>query len=338
MITMDINYVDTFLDPGDDVNPDDCQHITTDLGESAAESCYICVEKLIQAGAYINKGIKTPLIYAAENGRTKCLKVLLKAGADVNKSDQFGTALKYAICSGSYDCACALINAGADVNNGNLLYYAASYNRFRCEELLIKSGADVNLPCEDDCAIIFMAAEENRAEFVKLLLQAGAKINTKNKLGQNALTNYIAKGKPVKENMCILLLAAGETVDVTTLKRRSRFDRLLEEVSVPDFLLYESFTFSLKGRCRQVIRKHLLDLDPHKHLFYRVPKLGLPPTLSEYLLCNMTIGQPITVEIVNVSEVALNTDVETEDVTSLTETIKFRHKKKSPSKCCCCTS
>ena len=58
---------------------------------------------------------------AAENGRTKCLKLLLKAGPDVNKSDEFGTSLKYAICSGSYDCACALIEAGADVNSRNLL-------------------------------------------------------------------------------------------------------------------------------------------------------------------------------------------------------------------------
>ena len=196
----------------------------------------------------------------------------------------------------------------------------------------------MNLPCEDGCAIIFMAVEENRAEFVKLLLQAGAKINSKNKLGQNALTNYIAKGKPVKENMCTLLLAAGETVDVNTLKRRSRFDRLLEQVFVPDFLLHESFTFSLKDRCRQVIRKHPLDLDPHKHLFYRLPKLGLPPTLSEYLLYNMAIGQPITADNVNASEAAMNADVEIEDLTSLTETNRFCPKKKSPSKCCCCTS
>ena len=200
-INMGIIYVDAFMDPGDDVNPDDCDHTVTDLGEAAAESCSRCVEKLIYAGADINKGIKTPLMHATKNGRTKCLNLLLKEGADVNKSDEFCTALKYAICSGSYDCACALIEAGADVNNGNLLYYAVSYNRFRCEELLIKSRVDVNLPCEDGCAIIFMAAGENRFGFVKLLLQAGAKINTKNKLGHNALTNYIAKGKPVKENV-----------------------------------------------------------------------------------------------------------------------------------------
>ena len=84
---MDINYVDTFLDPGDDVNPDNCRHNTIDLCESAARGCSTCVQKLIQAGADINKGIKTPLIHAAENGRTKCLKVILRAGADVNKSD-----------------------------------------------------------------------------------------------------------------------------------------------------------------------------------------------------------------------------------------------------------
>ena len=318
---------------GVDVDLADCQHHSTDLGVAVAEGCSGCAEKLIKDGADVNKEHKTPLMHAAENGHTKCLKSLLKAGADVNKFDEFGTALKYAICTGSYDCACAVIEAGANVNNGNLLYYAATYNRFRCEELLIKSGVDVNLPCKDDCGIIFMAAEENRTEFVKLLFQAGAKINTKNKLGQNALTNYIARGEPVKESMCTLLLAAGETIDVSAVGRRSRSDRLLERVSVPDFLLPESFKFSLQVLCRQMIRKHLLDLDPHTHLFYRVPRLGLPPTLSQYLLYNTKIGQPITVN--NASEAAWDAAMETEDLMSLTETIQYNHDIKYLSKCCC---
>ena len=318
--------------PGIDVDLADCQCHSTDLGTAAAEDCFGCTEKLIRDGAAVDKEFRTPLMNAAENGHTNCLKLLLRAGADVNKSDEFGTALKYAICSERYDCACSLIEAGANVNKGNLLYYAASYNRFRCEELLIKSGVDVNLPC----AIIFMAAEENRIEFVKLLLQAGAKMNTKNKLGQNVLTNYILRGEPVKESMCTLLLAAGETIDVNTVERRSRCDRLLEQVSVPDFLLPESFTFSLKILCRHVIRKHLMDLDPHNHLFYRVPRLGLPPTLSQYLLYNMTIGQPITVN--NGSEAACDAGVETEDLMLLTDTIKYGHKEKNLSKCCCSVS
>ena len=315
------------LDPP--LNMVDCQHDITHLTVAASEGCSTCAEKLIQAGADLNKGNKTPVMCAAENGRTKCLKLLLKAGADVNKSEQDGTALKYAICNGSYECACVLIKAGADVNNGNLLYYAAIYNRFRCEELLIKSGADVNASCEDNCPIIFMAAEENRIEFVKLLLQAGARINTKNKLGQNALTIFIAKGEPVKEHMCTLLLAAGETVDVSTVETKSRWNKSLERVSIPDYILHESFAFSLKVTCRHVIRKRLLDLNPHRHLFYRVPRLGLPLTLSEYLLYNVTIGQPITA-----SETNRDAAVEAEYLTSSTET----QKEKSSSINCCCVS
>ena len=37
------------------------------------------------------------------------------------------------------------------------------------------------------------------------------------------------------------------------------------------------------------IREHLLELDPHTHLFYRVPRLGLPDVVTDYLLFNMSI-------------------------------------------------
>ena len=41
--------------------------------------------------------------------------------------------------------------------------------------------------------------------------------------------------------------------------------------------------------CGEAIRKHLLDLDPHRHLFSRVPRLGLPRSLTEYLLYDMSL-------------------------------------------------
>ena len=37
------------------------------------------------------------------------------------------------------------------------------------------------------------------------------------------------------------------------------------------------------------IRKHLLELDPHTHLFDLVPTLGLPELLSAYLLYNISL-------------------------------------------------
>ena len=40
------------------------------------------------------------------------------------------------------------------------------------------------------------------------------------------------------------------------------------------------------------IREHLLHLDPHTHLFGRVPRLGLPAALTDYLLFNILIEKP----------------------------------------------
>ena len=56
----------------------------------------------------------------------------------------------------------------------------------------------------------------------------------------------------------------------------------------PRFLFDVIPDLSLKHLCRKAIRKHLLELDPHSHLFGRVPKLGLPTLLNEYLLYDVT--------------------------------------------------
>ena len=45
---------------------------------------------------------------------------------------------------------------------------------------------------------------------------------------------------------------------------------------------------NLKHICRRMIRKHLLKLDRHKNLFVRIPQLGLPSIITEYLLYGMS--------------------------------------------------
>ena len=56
-------------------------------------------------------------------------------------------------------------------------------------------------------------------------------------------------------------------------------------------VLFEDLRFNLKHLCREAIRKHLLLLDPHEHLFGRVPQLGLPKLLREYLLFRMSLSE-----------------------------------------------
>ena len=42
--------------------------------------------------------------------------------------------------------------------------------------------------------------------------------------------------------------------------------------------------------CRRRIREHLREVDPHTHLFSRVPKLEIPDTLHGYLLYDQTLN------------------------------------------------
>ena len=48
--------------------------------------------------------------------------------------------------------------------------------------------------------------------------------------------------------------------------------------------------------CRETIRKHLLKLDPHTHLFDSLPKLGLPSSVTEYLLYGETLDDDIDID------------------------------------------
>ena len=83
-------------------------------------------------------------------------------------------------------------------------------------------------------------------------------------------------------DLCLLLYAAGETLDGP-----------IDAEKLPDCLRFDDLQLMLKHICREAIRKHLLSLDPHTHLFYRIPRLGLPSSLNRYLLYNTSLDDNI---------------------------------------------
>ena len=89
----------------------------------------------------------------------------------------------------------------------------------------------------------------------------------------------------------MLLFAAGESLDGITVRyvRFSSDGDANVQVDVPDYLQELKQNLELKNLSRKAIRKHLIDLDPHAHLFNRIPKLGLFSLLYEYLLYHCTI-------------------------------------------------
>ena len=88
---------------------------------------------------------------------------------------------------------------------------------------------------------------------------------------RDALGSCYLHRKPINKDIAVLLFAAGEMMIYDGLKAQN-------------ILKSEDPGIQLKHICREAIRKHLLHLDPHQHLFGRIPRLGLPKALNQYLL------------------------------------------------------
>ena len=136
---------------------------------------------------------RTVLIYAAWNGSTEVVKLLIDNGADLNhKSNHGDTALMYAARDGHTDVVKFLIDNGVDLNHKNnggvtALIYAARKEHTEVVKLLIDNGADLNHKNNFGGTALIYAAYKGDTELVKLLIDSGADQNIKDRYGQTAL-------------------------------------------------------------------------------------------------------------------------------------------------------
>lgn len=178
----------------------------------------------------------TALYTASANGHSKCVDLLIKAGANKEAAittgeDQGTTALIAAAANDHSDCLSLLINAGANKEavllNGEdqgitALIIAASNNHLDCLRLLIEAGANKEafLTYGDNCGqtALMMASEKGHAECLEILIKAGAQVDVAlgggNFQGKTAL---IAATMADTDNAeCVkLLLEAGADKEAT---------------------------------------------------------------------------------------------------------------------------
>ena len=258
------------------------------------------------------------------------MDLLLGAGACVNVTNLYGETPITMAAKTKKGCQSleALITAGADVNildpNGKpLLISAISKCTGRDTKLLINAGADVNTVDVNSNTALIITAEQNvdqGVECAKLLLKAGATINLINNKGRNALYSHIYKcadwNKQPDRTMVLLLYAAGETLDgvrfddvpldilnclnemdisLADILQTEKSSNQLQEVNTHylDYMISfsENHQICLKSLCREKIRKCLLNLNRSQHLFYRVPKLGLPAALTQFMLFGISLDE-----------------------------------------------
>ncbi|MFD3272175.1 ankyrin repeat domain-containing protein [Paenibacillus dendritiformis] len=148
------------------------------------------VRLLIETGADVNiqaDNRDNPYLYAGAEGMLDILKLTIEAGVDTKRTNRFGgTALIPAAEHAHLDVIEYLLTSSdVDVNHVNNLGWTALMEAVvlgsggephqRAVELLIRHGADVNIPDREGVTALSHAQSRGFTEIARLLERAGAK-------------------------------------------------------------------------------------------------------------------------------------------------------------------
>lgn len=176
--------------------------ITDDSGRTALIEAVIwnrvnLIKTLMEAGANLNLQDMggPPLAWATRGGHPESVRLLIKAGVNVDKQDNYGTtSLMEAVDHHKYyysfgeelEIIKLLIEAGANPNIQNqkgetALIKAINYSKlhddyFKIISLLIEAGANPNIQYEEVFTAIDIAVNDNNIKAINILVEAGANI------------------------------------------------------------------------------------------------------------------------------------------------------------------
>ena len=125
-----------------------------------------------------------------KNGRTAIVRLLLRSGVEVDKSDREGrTALWHAIMGGHTLIADLLRKAGARVEATAWMLDAAHLGMRKREtvEYLVRHGADLEARDEKGDTPLLIAIRQGNHKLAKHLVKAGADVRAVDAQGRSAL-------------------------------------------------------------------------------------------------------------------------------------------------------
>jgi uncharacterized protein len=129
------------------------------------------------------------LMIAARDGYVEGAKVLLEAGAKINRRNKWGdSAIMVAALAGHEKMVRFLRGKGADINHSGwtALHYAAINGHDGVVKYLLDQGADPLAAGANGVTALMMAARENKTGAIGVLLEYGADPKQKNDKGETA--------------------------------------------------------------------------------------------------------------------------------------------------------
>ena len=151
---------------------------------------------VLSINLYSLSNIEEKFINACLEGNKRFVERYIKNKENLNVTDsEYNTGLIYAIHKGYYDIVKILIDAGADINKQNKLggtaLSVAAFNEDKeILKLLIDNNINLNSKLKKDGHTpLICASHENNTDIVKILVEAGADVNIKDNDNMTAL-NY----------------------------------------------------------------------------------------------------------------------------------------------------
>ena len=177
------------------------------------------VKTLLRHGADPNQpdeADRLPICYAAQDGNTNALQMLVDAGANVNAPNAAAqTALVQLLLEDNLPAARLLVHYGADPNQTDrsgetALHKAVRRNNPDAVRFLLENGADPAILNSSGRAPIHMAAAAGRKELVEIFLEYPGQLELEDKDGRTPFDQAVVRHR---YDTARLLLERGADID-----------------------------------------------------------------------------------------------------------------------------
>jgi ankyrin repeat protein len=143
---------------------------------------------------------RTPLSWAAQEGRLRIAELLIQGGAEVDEKDGNGyTPLRRALENHHEAVACLLIEKGVDIeardNTGSTTLICASrWGHETTIQLLVDRGLDIEARDNSGLTALIWASRQGHEAVVRFLVDRGVDIEARNNIGETALIKASREG------------------------------------------------------------------------------------------------------------------------------------------------